>query len=87
MKVIEWYQREMDTLKYVVYGEVVGNERSLLAAWLLTIWGSIVWSWNFRVVCAWRGHDWMDDSYGGPESGCMAAHCERCGFGFHTTLY
>lgn len=32
-------------------------------------------------------HDWEDDSYGGPESGCMAAHCKRCGYSFHTTLY
>lgn len=32
-------------------------------------------------------HDWEDDSYGGPESGCMAAHCNRCGFSFHEQLY
>lgn len=29
----------------------------------------------------------VDDSYGGPESGCMAAHCPRCGFSFDHTLY
>ena len=27
----------------------------------------------------------VDDSYGGPESGCMAGHCAK--FSFHHTLY
>ena len=39
------------------------------------------------VVCAVRGHALIDDSYGGPESGCMAGHCSRCGWSFHHTLY
>ena len=38
-------------------------------------------------VCRIRGHRIIDDSYGGPDSGCMAGHCERCGYSFHTTLY
>jgi hypothetical protein len=41
-------------------------------------------------VCFWCelvGHDWFDDSYGGPDSGCMAGHCVRCGYSFHHTLY
>lgn len=37
--------------------------------------------------CRMSTHDWVDESYGGPESGCMAGHCKRCGFSFHTTLY
>lgn len=39
------------------------------------------------LVCRFRDHDWEDDSYGGPDSGCMAGHCKRCGYSFHTTLY
>ena len=39
------------------------------------------------LVCEYVGHDLADDSYGGPDSGCMAAHCERCGWSFHHTLY
>lgn len=39
------------------------------------------------VVCEAKGHDLVDDSYGGPDSGCMAAHCSRCGWSFHHTLY
>jgi len=39
------------------------------------------------LVCAVRGHAIEDDSYGGPESGCMAGHCTRCGWSFHHTLY
>jgi hypothetical protein len=29
----------------------------------------------------------VDDSYGTPESGCVAGHCLRCGWSFHHTLY
>lgn len=39
------------------------------------------------IVCEVKGHDLVDDSYGGPDSGCMAAHCSRCGWGFHHQLY
>lgn len=38
-------------------------------------------------VCNFSSHRWIDDSYGGPDSGCMAGHCERCGHSFHTQLY
>lgn len=38
-------------------------------------------------TCPDGKHDWEDDSYGGPESGCMAGHCKRCGFSFHEQLY
>lgn len=37
--------------------------------------------------CEKKGHKWVDDSYGGPESGAMAAHCTRCGYSFHHQLY
>jgi uncharacterized protein (DUF2267 family) len=34
-----------------------------------------------------HGSAWVDDSYGNPESGCMAGHCDRCGHSFHVQLY
>lgn len=40
-----------------------------------------------NLVCKYKGHDWVDESYGGPDTGCMAGHCKRCGYGFHHTLY
>jgi len=43
--------------------------------------------WLLSLLCKWRGHDWVDESYGGPDSGCMAGTCNRCGYSFHTTLY
>lgn len=39
------------------------------------------------ITCDVFGHQWVDDSHGGPDSGCMAAHCTRCGDSFHHTLY
>ena len=39
------------------------------------------------VVCHFGAHQIEDDSYAGPESGCMAGHCTRCGWSFHETLY
>lgn len=38
-------------------------------------------------VCKVRGHAWVDNGYGGPESGCIDMHCTRCGHGYHVTLY
>lgn len=38
-------------------------------------------------VCAFNGHKWIDDSSGGPESGCIAMHCGRCGYSVHHRLY
>jgi hypothetical protein len=49
-------------------------------------WESFAWVLA-AVRCALTDHDWVDDSYGGPESGCMAGHCRRCGWSFHTQLY
>ena len=38
-------------------------------------------------ICSRFGHRWVDESYGGPDSGCMAGTCSRCGASFHTQLY
>jgi len=60
-------------------------------------WTSIAWKlyglWQgYQIasdifVCATTGHRLKDDSYGGPDSGAMGAHCTRCGWSWHHTLY
>lgn len=37
--------------------------------------------------CAEHGHQIVDDSYGGPDSGCVDLHCTRCGFSHYVQLY
>ena len=58
--------------------------------WLYLLeWAGVVRAWFWRRVmrCQHPAPHYHDESYGGPDSGCMAGHCDRCGFGFHTTLY
>lgn len=38
-------------------------------------------------ICKRYGHKIVDESYGGPETGCVSLHCTRCGFDHHETLY
>jgi hypothetical protein len=40
-----------------------------------------------RLICKVKGCNIVDESYGTPERGAMAGHCERCGWGFHHILY
>jgi hypothetical protein len=53
---------------------------------MLQFWWDVRWRCTL-LVCRLFDHDWEDDSYGGPDSGCMAMHCKRCGFSWHHTLY
>lgn len=50
-----------------------------------------IWHWFKHLclsqICKVRDHDWVDESYGGPDSGCMAGTCRRCGYSFHHKLY
>lgn len=40
-----------------------------------------------RYECEKHGHDWVDESVAGPDSGNMAGTCLRCGESFCTWLY
>lgn len=40
-----------------------------------------------KKTCAVLDHAMVDDSVAGPDSGTMAGHCTRCGWGFSTILY
>lgn len=53
---------------------------------ITVFWYRVTWMFS-SIRCRISGHDWVDESYGGPDSGCMAGSCRRCGFSFHTTLY
>lgn len=39
------------------------------------------------LICEKEGHDWVDNSYGGPESGCVDLECRRCHQSHYQTLY
>jgi hypothetical protein len=84
------------------YGSWVGVPRSVrlpveVRGWLLnklsrSAEDRLLWALGiFHVLrvawCAAFGHTIVDESYGGPDSGCMAGSCSRCGWGFHTQLY
>jgi hypothetical protein len=45
-----------------------------------------MWTWRVVLRCDHKGH-WHDEGYGGPGSGAVGGHCDRCGDGFYETLY
>ena len=45
-------------------------------------------SWSIRhVVCHFKGHDIIDESFAGPETGYDSFYCDRCGWSFDHTYY
>ena len=61
--------------------ETVHRARYFLAFWAFLRQMVLV------TICTHKGHDWVDESYGGPESGAMDMYCDRCGYHFHHQLY
>jgi hypothetical protein len=45
------------------------------------------WHLMKALRCAFGEHKWIDQSYGGPDSGCIDMYCSRCDKSFHHTLY
>ena len=39
------------------------------------------------MICKYKGHDWEDNSWGGPESGGIDISCKRCGENYHEIFY
>ena len=62
-------------------------EKLVLVQSFLYICWSIVISSILGLICKRKGHKWVDESHGGPDHGCMAGTCKRCGYSFHTDLY
>lgn len=54
---------------------------------LLKVIISMVYQVFLRMDCKFTGHSIVDDSYGGPESGCIDLSCEHCGENWFTRLY
>jgi hypothetical protein len=76
----KFIREEWNFYEYGCYME--GNR-----AWKVVFLYHLTKDWLKGLVCHWKGHDWIDESYGGPDSGCMAGTCKRCGYSFHTQLY
>lgn len=68
-----------------------GPEPTEFGVWLGAradfIWFAFIARTFAWIPCWALGHDIVDQSYGGPDSGCMAGYCKRCGFAYHTSLY
>lgn len=55
-----------------------------------TYWGffcTMLWMAKTTILCRYLGHNWVDDSYAGPDSGNMSHYCTRCGESHSVTLY
>lgn len=70
------------------YGGIPAIQPNKIGIALLVIWSR----WVSTPLVIYRmdtcDHKNMeDDSYGGPESGCMAGTCPDCGYSFHHRLY
>ena len=76
----------IDDYRYGVYAYTHESGHSRFKAHLLSARDILKWV-KAVVTCRIKGHEWVDDSYGGPESGAMSGHCERCGHSFHHQLY
>lgn len=58
--------------------------------WLYKVWlfgDTLTRSVKGEIQCRLYGHDWVDESWGGPESGGMGAFCKRCDHGWSHTMY
>lgn len=42
---------------------------------------------DLQAICIDGDHDWVDEGYAGPDSGCIDMRCKRCGHSVHHTLY
>jgi hypothetical protein len=47
----------------------------------------LVSSFISESLCRVKGHDWIDTSTAGPDSGDISGECERCGKSFQHILY
>lgn len=60
---------------------------TILPFWLYVLvygWRCAFWA---HLMCRLRGHQMVGTGYGGPDTGCDGAYCERCGYEWHVTLY
>jgi hypothetical protein len=87
---------DMDMLEYGIQMDI-GYHRSISEPTirpnasgiaLLVLWEYLIYLPYIIIRMGLCNHpNFEDESYGGPESGCMAGHCPDCGWGYHETLY
>lgn len=82
----DWYYHKMSCLMggYDEDGNIIPgyNPSKWMFAW------QYVKGLYAGIYCAVRNdHDWVDDSYGGPDSGCVSGFCKNCGYSVHHQLY
>lgn len=81
----------INSAKECAYFDTMNPDRTSPAPTIIGYMLLVAW-WEAKhacqaVVCKWKDHNWVCEDWGGPESGGMAGHCTRCGFGFSHTLY
>lgn len=62
--------------------EMIGEVANLVTI----VWLLIRWNVN-RLICEIVGHEMVDTSVAGPDTGCASGDCKRCGYSFYVTLY
>lgn len=92
----KWWQNVLDYAYFDqeeaagTFGPPPGPQPTEFGSILKGIWFTTLGSVLDRLTyayCRRFNHDLEDDSYGGPESGCVSLHCKRCGWSHHETLY
>lgn len=80
----EWqdYRADCHFAQYDPEGNGKPREPSYIE--FASILSRVFWN-NFK--CSLVGHDIIDESVAGPDSGCMDHYCKRCGRYWHVTLY
>lgn len=55
---------------------------------LMAIWSEYVIAPYMLIRQHFCKHpNWVDEGYGGPDSGCDAGYCPDCGFSYHHVMY
>jgi hypothetical protein len=63
-----------------------GTETNELGGVILNAWDALTYPLTLLICLLW-GHDIVDDSHGGPDSGTMGIRCRRCGYSHSVQMY
>lgn len=83
----KWYLSLEEYWYYYTMHCYYMDEKPSVRYWL---WCQIkygFYAWFGELICKYRGHDFECEDECGPDSGCMAGTCKRCGYSYHHTLY
>lgn len=89
IKYLKQYLQDVERGAYYARTDNVGNIFDKYV--ILIILANILWRLPVlqvkRTICLFFDHKLIDTSSGGPESGQISGHCERCNYSYHQTLY